>query len=84
LSQQNNKLKKQRQFLGAIERQIAHPFRHFMQECIAAICQDHQDKSVITYNYLKQRELLFEFNPNLITHILQGHNDEPAPNIFLN
>ena len=38
LSQQNTEVKQQRQFLGAIERQVEHAFRQFMQECLADPC----------------------------------------------
>ena len=83
VSQQKTKLKQQRQFIGAIERQVAHPFRHFMLECLAAICQDYQDKLLTTFNYLQKRELSFEFNPILISTLMQIHSDESDSQISL-
>ena len=67
LFQQKFKLTQQRQFLGAFERHADHPFRQYMQECLAAICLDYQDKLLTTFNYLQKLELSFEFNPILIS-----------------
>jgi hypothetical protein len=77
LSQQKVKLRQQRQYLSGIERQIAHPFRQFMLECLAAICQNFQDYLFISFQYLQKLELSFEFNPILISNTLQVHADEP-------
>ena len=86
-SQQNTKLKQQRQYLGKIERQVAHPFRLFVLksplECLAAVCQNYQDKLFTSFNYLQKLELSFEFNPLLISNLMQVHSDESDSQISL-
>lgn len=83
LSQQKIKLKQQRQYLSGIERKIAHPFRQFMLECLAAICQNLQDNLFISFQYLQKLELSFEFDPILISNLMQVHNDESDSQISL-
>jgi hypothetical protein len=83
LSQQNTEVKQQRQFLGAIERQVEHAFQQFMHECLAAICLDYQDRLFTTFRYLQKLELSFEFNPILISNVKQVHSDESDSNISL-
>jgi len=83
LSQQKTKLKQQRQFLKAIERRVDHAFQQFMQEGLAAIAQDYQDKLFTTFNYLQKLELSFDFNPILISNFKQVHNDESDSQISL-
>jgi len=83
LIQQKNRLKQQRQFLGSLERQVEHAFQHFMQQCLAAICQDDQDKLSTRFHYLQKLALSFEFNPILVSSFKQVHNDEPDSQISL-
>ena len=83
LSQQNTEVKQQRQFLRAIERQVEHAFRQFMYECLAAICQDYQDKVTTTFNTLQKLELSFEFDSILISNRVLVHNDESDSQISL-
>lgn len=75
LSQQKSNITQQRQYLGAIEQGADHAFREFMQECIAAICVDYQDKVFTTFQYQQKLALTFEFNPILISHYKQLHSD---------
>jgi glutaminase len=83
LSHQNTEVKQQRQFLGAIERQVEHAFRQFMHECLAAICQDYQDKVTTTFNTLQKLELSFEFDSILISNRVLVHSDESDSQISL-
>jgi hypothetical protein len=83
LSQQNTKLKQQRQFLGAIERRVEHAFQQSIHECLAAICQNYQHKLFTAFNYLQKLELSFEFNPILIKNLKQVHSDESDSQISL-
>jgi glycyl-tRNA synthetase alpha subunit len=83
LSQQNTEVKQQRQFLETIERQVEHAFRQFMHECLAAICQDYQDKLFTTFNHLQKLELSYEFNPILISNRILVHSDESNSQISL-
>ena len=83
LSQQKTKLKQQRQYIEGIERQVDHPFRQFMLECLAAICQDYEDKLFTSFNYLQKLELSLEVNPILISNLIPVHTDEPELQISL-
>jgi len=83
LSQQNTEVKQQRQFIGAIERQVEHAFRQFMHECLAAICEDYQHKVITTFNYRQKLALSFEFTPILIVNFKQVHSDESGSQISL-
>lgn len=80
---QKTNLKQQCQFLGAIERQEQHVFRQFTHECLAAICENYQNKLLTTFNYLQKLELSFEFNSILISNIMQVHTDESDSHISL-
>jgi hypothetical protein len=75
LFQQKTNIKQQCQILGAIERQEQHAFRQFMHKCLAAICEDYQNKLLTTFNYLQKLELSFEFNSILISNIMQVYTD---------
>jgi hypothetical protein len=83
LSQQKTKLKQQRQYLSGIERQVEHSFRVFMLECLNGICQDYQDKLFTSFKYLQKLKLSFEFNPILISNLMQVHNEESDSQISL-
>lgn len=83
VSHQNTEVKQQRQFLGAIERQVEHAFRLFMHECLSAICQDYQDKVTTAINTLQKLELSFEFDSVLISNQFLVHTDESDSQISL-
>lgn len=83
LAQQTVKQKQQRQFLGAIEQQVEHPFQQFMHQCLAAICQNYQDKVTTTFNTLQKLELSFEFDSILISNRVQVHSDVSDSQISL-
>lgn len=76
LSQQQTPLIQQRQYLGAIERQVAHPFRHIMLESLDTICQSYEDKLFTSFSYQQILALSFELSPFLISNIMQFHSDE--------
>ena len=76
LFQQQTQLIQQRQYLGAIERQIEHPFRHLMLECLDAICQSYERKLFTSFSYQQKLALSFEFSPFLIANFMRIHSDE--------
>tara|TARA_R110002153_G_scaffold13189_3_gene49295 strand:+ start:9506 stop:9964 length:459 start_codon:yes stop_codon:yes gene_type:complete len=83
LPPQKIKLTQQRQYLSGIERQLAHPFRVFMLECLDAICKNYQDKLTTSFIYQQKRKLSFELDPILISNNIQVHIDESDLHVSL-
>lgn len=83
LSQQKHTLYQQRQYLGQIEQKTQHPFRQFKVECLAAICQNYEDKLVTSLHHLTQLELTLELSPVRTFKRIKVLVDEPASQFSL-
>jgi hypothetical protein len=76
LFQQQTQLIQPRQYIGAIERQTEHPFRHLMLECLETFCQSYDRKLFTSFSYQQKLALSFEFSPFLISNFMRIHSDE--------